>query len=156
MVKFMSESLLSKFNELKTVKISKDRNKIIIEVDPEYILETCSFITNKLGVRHLITITGIDEGEKICIIYHFWSEQNFINVLTRITKNILRISSITGIVPGAFFYEAEVHDMLGVFFEGNPMMDSRLLLPDTYPSDMPPPLRKEANIEEIRRRMNLE
>ncbi|MEM3906572.1 MAG: NADH-quinone oxidoreductase subunit C [Nitrososphaerota archaeon] len=152
----MTESLLSKFDELKNIKISKERNKIIIEAEPNDIVKTCRIITNKLGIHHLVTITGVDEGEKICIIYHFWGEKNFINVLTKIEKTSPRISSITNVVPGAIFYESEIHDMLGVFFEGNPMMNSHLLLPDTYPLDMPPPLRKEANIEEIRRRMNLE
>jgi NADH:ubiquinone oxidoreductase subunit C len=152
----MSEAWVSKFYELKDVKISKEKNRIMIETSPDKIVDTCRFITTKLRIHHLVTITGIDEGEKICIIYHFWGQQNFINVVTRVEKTNPRINSITGIVPGAIFYEAEVHDMLGVIFEGNSLMEGRLLLPDTYPSDLPPPLRKEANPEEIRRRMGLE
>jgi len=152
----MSEALISKFYDLGNIKINKEKNRITVEIDPNMVVETCSFITSKLRIHHLVTITGIDEGEKICIIYHFWGERYFINVLTRIEKSKLRINSIVDVVPGAIFYEAEVHDMLGVFFDGNPLMSSRLLLPDTYPSDLPPPLRMEANPEEIRRKMGLE
>ncbi len=152
----MSEALISKLYELENVKISKEKNRIMIEANPDNIFEICRIITSKLGIRHLITITGIDEGEKICIIYHFWENKNFVNVIVRIEKTNLRVKSITSLIPGAIFYEAEVHDMLGVLFEGNPLMETRLLLPDTYPPDLPPPLRKEANPEEIRRKMGLE
>ncbi len=145
-----------KLNELHNLKINKEKNKIMIETSPADIRDVSRFIIEKMGVKHLTAITGIDEGEKICIIYHFWSEGNFINIVTRLLKTELKIESITDIVPGALLYEAEVHDMLGVFFHGNPLMGTHLLLPDTYPEDIPPPLRKEITPEEIRRRMLLE
>jgi NADH:ubiquinone oxidoreductase subunit C len=60
------------------------------------------------------------------------------------------------IVPGAILYEMEIHDMLGVRFEGNPWMDRKLLLPETWPEDLPPPLLKTSKADEIRRRLHLE
>jgi NADH:ubiquinone oxidoreductase subunit C len=50
----------------------------------------------------------------------------------------------------------EVHDMFGVKFEGHPWMDRKLLLPDNYPSDLPPPLLKSTSSERIRKAVGIE
>ena len=66
------------------------------------------------------------------------------------------IPSVTGALPAATLYESEVADLFGVRFEGNPVTGRKLLLPDTYPKDAPPPMTKEANPEKIRKMMGLE
>jgi NADH:ubiquinone oxidoreductase subunit C len=50
----------------------------------------------------------------------------------------------------------EIHDMFGVTFTGNPWMDKKLLLPDSWPSDLPPPLLKAVKPADIRKRLGLE
>jgi len=50
----------------------------------------------------------------------------------------------------------EIHDMFGVTFTGNPWMDRKLLLPDTWPADLPPPLLKTVKSADIRKRLGLE
>jgi NADH:ubiquinone oxidoreductase subunit C len=60
------------------------------------------------------------------------------------------------IIPGAILYEMEIHDMFGLTFTGNPWMDKKLLLPDNWPSDLPPPLLKNTDAAEIRKRLGLE
>jgi len=53
------------------------------------------------------------------------------------------------LVPGAILYEREVHDLLGVVFDGHPDL-SRLILPEDWPEDVYP-LRKEYSPEELRK-----
>ena len=45
--------------------------------------------------------------------------------------------TITDVIPGAVLYEREVHDLLGVEFEGHPDL-SPLLLPDDWPREVHP------------------
>jgi Ni,Fe-hydrogenase III component G len=98
----------------------------------------------------------MDTGTEIAILYHFWLGKTFFVVRTTVPKSLPKLASIIPSIPAATLYEAEVHDLLGVTFVGNPFMKSKLLLPDEYPKDAPPPLWKEADPAKIRRMMGLE
>ncbi len=89
-------------------------------------------------------------------MYHFWRGKVFITVKTDVPKSRPHIPTISSVLPSSLLYEAEVKDLLGVTFDGNPLMGTRLLLPDIYPEDAPPPLTKEADPEKIRKMMELE
>lgn len=127
-----------------------------INVKPERAAEACAMVSSLPGMYHLSTVSGMDNGEEIEILYHFWKDRDFVSVRTTVTKQSPVLPTACASVPSAMLYEAEIHDMLGVEFKGNELMARRLLLPDDYPKDAPPPLRKEANPEEIRRMMGLE
>jgi len=105
---------------------------------------------------HLTTITGLDEGNTIGLFYHFWKGREFLSIKTSIPKTNPDIDSLNEILPASLLYEAEVKDLVGVNFKGNPLMNRKLVLPDNYPAEAPPPLRKEANPEKIRKLMELE
>jgi NADH:ubiquinone oxidoreductase subunit C len=93
------------------------------------------------GFKHLSTITGIDVGSKIELVYHLTREDLVLSLKVKTSKKNPVLPSIVNLIPGAVLYEREVHDLLGVTFEGNPDL-SPLLLPDEWPSDVYP-LRKE-------------
>jgi membrane-bound hydrogenase subunit beta len=112
-------------------------------------------LVNDLCTRHLMTITGLDLGQNLQIIYNFSHDRDTIHVKTNVPKTKPVAFSIIDIVPGAILYEMEVHDMLGVSFTGNPWMDRKLLLPDEWPADLPPPLLKTSKADEIRKRLDL-
>jgi len=105
---------------------------------------------------HLSTITGLDEGQSIAVLYHFWRGKEFVTVKTSVPKENPRLQSVIQEVPAAIFYEAEVADLLGVTFRGNPLGGGGLLLPPNYPASEPRPLRKEADPEKIRKMMRHE
>jgi NADH:ubiquinone oxidoreductase subunit C len=128
----------------------------LVTVARERVLEACMLVVEDGQFYHLSTITGLDEGETIAIFYHFWKGTGFITVKTSVPKADPRVPSVSASLPSALFYEAEVMDMLGVVFEGNAMVGKKLLLPDAYPPQAPPPLRKEADPEKIRKMMGLE
>ena len=54
-----------------------------------------------------------------------------------------RMPTVTGVWPGADWFEREVYDLFGVQFEGHPNL-VRILMPDDYPDH---PLRKDFDVE---------
>jgi F420H2:quinone oxidoreductase subunit B/C len=128
----------------------------VLSVEPSRVPDACLGVSSLPGLYHLSTITAVDGGASIAIHYHFWQGREFVEVRTEVPKDSPRLVSISGRMPSATLYEAEVQDLFGVSFDGNPYLGRRLLLPDDYPADAPPPLRSEADPEKIRKMMGLE
>lgn len=156
----MSEVLLRQIDryaaEAKAKALSLRKGEIIVEVDQSKLKDFISHLVNDASVRHLSTISGVDLGQSIGIVYHFWRDRDTLHVKTSVPKANPSAVSIVEIVPGAILYEMEVHDMFGVTFAGNPWMDRKLLLPDTWPADLASPLLKSSKPAEIRKRLQLE
>lgn len=93
------------------------------------------------GVTHLSTITGVDRGNSVEVIYHFDCRPAMLNLKITLPKDNLKIFTITDIFPGAILYERDLMEMLGVKVEGHPN-PQKLFLPDDWPEGEYP-LRKE-------------
>jgi NADH:ubiquinone oxidoreductase subunit C len=132
------------------------KGEVMVEVDQGNVKGFVAHLVNDLRISHLSTMTGLDLGQNIGIIYHFSRDKDMVNVKTFVPKAQPIAVSIVDIVPGAILYEMEIHDMFGATFEGNPWMDRKLLLPDTWPPSLPPPLLKSSKPAEIRRTLGLE
>ena len=155
----MSETLTqlgSYAEEVGTKLTSLHKDESIVEVSEDILKTFVSHLVNDLHVRHLMTITGLDLGQNLAITYHFSVESDMIHVRTLVPKSKPVAVSIVDIVPGAILYEMEVHDMFGIEFAGNPWKDRKLLLPEEWPDDVPPPLLKSTKPEQIRKRLGLE
>ena len=156
----MSEELLEQLQTYASQSNSKlsipRKDETIIEVNQDHIKEFISHVVNDLKIVHLATITGLDLGENIGIIYHFSQESDSIHVRSTVPKTQSTAVSIVDIIPGAILYEMEIHDLFGVTFAGNPWINQKLLLPDNWPDDLPPPLLKTTKPAEIRKRLHLE
>ena len=156
----MSEELLEQIEKYALeagTKLEKARkSESTIEVPQEQLKTFLSHLVKDLNVRHLMTITGLDLGERFEVIYHFTQERDTLHVRTPISKTTPVTISVVDIVPGAILYEMEVHDMFGITFQGNPWMNRKLILPDNWPDDLPPPLLKSSKPPEIRKRLGLE
>ncbi|WP_440059418.1 hydrogenase large subunit [Thermogladius sp. 4427co] len=104
-----------------------------------------------IGYPHLSTIVARQDKDSIRLIYLF----DDLNGRTKIVETSVplkgSIQSISGVVHGAYIYEMEVRDLFGVNFENHPVPASRLLLPECYPGDAPPPMLKEVKAEELRK-----
>jgi Ni,Fe-hydrogenase III component G len=97
--------------------------------------------------RHLSTITGYQDGERICILYHFLDQQGALNVRTCVPLADPVLPSISPVLIGAILYEREIQDLLGVRFEG--IVDGRrVILPEHFPPDVFP-LRKDFKKEDL-------
>ena len=132
------------------------KNESIVEVGQDNLKTFVSHLVNDLHVHHLMTITGLDLGQNLGITYHFSMERDTIHVRTLVPKTKPVAVSIVDIVPGSILYEMELHDMFGIEFVGNPWKDQKLLLPDDWPNDLPPPLLKSSKADQIRKRLGLE
>ncbi len=152
----MSSDALSELAAKLSGTITTHVKSVELNVSPDKVLEACTSVAAMPGFYHLSTITGIDLGEEIAVMYHFWQGRTFLVVRTTVPKADPRMKSISASLPSAVLYEAEIQDLLGVAFEGNPYLGRKLLLPDKYPADAPPPLRKEADPDKIRRMLELE
>jgi NADH:ubiquinone oxidoreductase subunit C len=152
----MSEEELSQVASSFTAEMSRGKKFIAIGVKRESVPEVCKRVAALPGLYHLTTITGVDVGQEIELLYQFWKEKRFVVVKTRVPKSDAHLPTVSNILPASVLYEAEIKDLLGVQFDGNRLMGTKLLLPDVYPADAPPPLTKEADPEKIRKMMELE
>ena len=147
------EEILEKIKErfgdnVKNIVIKRSR-RMFAETDAKHLKEFLRYARHELEFDHLSAITGEDLGEEIELIYHI-AYQNAIelSIKTKVPKEDPRIATIVDLYPSAGIYEREVHDLLGVVFDGNPDL-SPLLLPDNWPRGVYP-LRKDVSLEEIR------
>jgi NADH:ubiquinone oxidoreductase subunit C len=128
-------------------KIPRPR-RIFIHVRKNAFKKAIRYLTQKADFTHISTITGVDIGEEIEAIYHLSREGKVeLSLKVRVPKDKPSLPTVIDIIPGATLYEREVHDLLGVTFEGHPDL-SPLILPEEWPPDVYP-LRKEWTIEKI-------
>lgn len=129
------------------IKVPRPR-RIFILIDKKIFRKAVHYLTKGAGFSHVSTITGVDVGEEIEVIYHLNRGGSIeLSLKVRVPKDKPVLSTITDIVPGATLYEREVHELLGVTFKGHPDL-SPLVLPEGWPQNTYP-LRKEWTIEKI-------
>lgn len=93
------------------------------------------------GVTHISTITALDNGKSIELIYHFDCKPALLNLKIFLPMDDLKIPTITDLFPGAILYERDIMEMIGVVVEGHPD-PRRLFLPEDWPQGKYP-LRKQ-------------
>lgn len=107
-----------------------------------------SYIVNNLGFGQVCTITGLDAGEDLQLIYHLAESGGIVlSLKVNIPKADPRIPSILDINQGVLFYERELVDLLGVKVEGLPPGDN-YPLPEGWPEGQYP-LRKDWKPQEM-------
>jgi NADH:ubiquinone oxidoreductase subunit C len=126
------------------------KRRIFLRVKTDSLIDTIKYLVNNLEFKHISTITGSDLGQEMELIYHL-AHKGSIEVSARVnvSKSNPSVPTITNIIPGAVLYEREVHDVLGVTFEGHPDL-SPLILPEEWPQSVYP-LRKDEKFEELRK-----
>ncbi len=112
-----------------------------ILVRPEQIVETIRRCRDELGYARWVDVTAYDEPDveprfELNYLIHSMTEQRWLRIKTH-TDDV--VPSITGVFPGANWYEREVFDLFGITFEGHPDL-TRLMMPDEWQGY---PLRKD-------------
>ncbi len=127
------------------VKIPRE-HRMFVNVPLAKVKEVIIYLKENYGMTHITTITAIDVGEDIEVIYHLFGQGVSFNLRTFAPKANPVIDTVTDILPGAILYEREIQDMLGLKVKGHPD-PRRLILPEDWPEGVYP-LRKEYSPKE--------
>ncbi|MDH5375979.1 MAG: NADH-quinone oxidoreductase subunit C [Candidatus Bathyarchaeota archaeon] len=128
--------------------VPKER-RIFVYIKKDALKDAVKYLVKDLEFKHLSTITGVDLGGKIEVIYHMAYKGSIVlSIRLTVSEKNPSVPTITDLIPGAVLYEREVHDLFGVNFEGHPDL-SPLVLPEGWPQGVYP-LRKEHKLEHLR------
>ena len=114
--------------------------RMFVDVPRERLMDVARFVRQDLGMTHLSTITGLDTGETLEMLYHFSAKGLCLTLRVKLPANDPKVPTITGVYLNAESYERETMDLLGVVVEGLPA-GRRYPLPDDWPAG-DHPLRK--------------
>jgi NADH-quinone oxidoreductase subunit C len=116
-----------------------------LTVSPDAIVEVCRFLRDEpsLNFQVLSDLTALDwpKEEKIQIVYHLYSyaEKQQIVLKVDLPRDNPKIATVEGVWKVANWFEREVYDLFGVFFEGHTDL-RRIMLPEDWVGY---PLRKD-------------
>ncbi len=130
-----------------------DVNRICVKVKRENLISVVSKLAKKFD--HVKSVNVIDVPHENKFIVEFWlgcySNKELmpvlVNVATEVPRDDPKVPSVAGIFPSADYMEREMHELFGVWFEGNPWMGRNFLLDPDTPKY---PLRKDFKLEEDR------
>ena len=115
-------------------------NPTAVWIKREAVRSVCLFLRDDpdLCLDFLVSITGVDYLDYFEVIYHIVSlGYNHSMVLKTICKGRadLTLPSVVEVWAGANFQEREVYDLMGITFEGHPLLKRILLWEgfDGYP-----------------------
>lgn len=116
-------------------------HRMFVSIPLPQVKEVVKYLKENFDMTHITTITAIDVGEDIEVIYHLFSKGVSLNLRTSAPKDNPVIDTITDILPGAILYEREIQDLLGIKVKDHPD-PRRLVLPEDWPEGVYP-LRKD-------------
>ena len=116
----------------------KSPTRVYIEIETHALPEFAAYIFRDLKARFHIA-SGMDTRSHLEILYHFSVEDLslLISLRIKLRKDNPVAPSLTGIIEGTNWIEREIHELLGIDFEGHPDMRG-LLLPDNWPPGVHP------------------
>jgi Ni,Fe-hydrogenase III component G len=135
-------NLVKKFPQL-AGKIRTPRvRRVFADVAIQDLGAVFDYVVRDLRFSMLCTITGLDQGDKLGVIYHLARESGVtLNLCSAVPKDDPILQTVTGYFPAAELYEREMADLLGMKVQGLPQ-GPRYPLPDDWPQGQYP-LRKD-------------
>lgn len=104
-------------------------------------------LKGRAGFVHLSAISCVDwmERGEFELVYHVWSYElsTLVSAHIRIPRERGTYLSVYDLYQPAAFFERDIHEMYGLFFDGSPDMEKFILTE----WDGPPPMRKEFDSE---------
>ncbi len=108
--------------------------ELTIVVDADDIVSVMTFLRDDARCRFIsiIDVAGVDypaRAKRFDVVYHLLSPRQNLRIRVKVmTDEDTPVPSITGVFPGADWFEREAYDLYGILFSGHP--DLRRLLTD--------------------------
>jgi len=98
----------------------KNSKRHYIEIKKEDLQEVARLLFRDFGLRFCIA-TGLDNIKNFEVLYHFSDDKTGVlyNLRVFTEKDKPAIPTISDIIKGARWIEREIHELLGIDFEGN-------------------------------------
>lgn len=157
--KGIADKIVAKFGEKIQIGFVKP-DRVRVNVSKENVHDVAEFIRDDLNFDHAESVSGVDypQDKEIEVVYHLGSytdpslARQILVLATRATReenpipgnDATKLPTLRDIFYSVEFFEREVFEMLGVYFDGHPD-NRRLLLPEDW-ADLPP-LRKDFAIK---------
>ena len=130
--------------EVKEVRVSqRGPRRTRLDVAADALPALLELLKGRAGFIHLSAISCVDwpDDGQFELVYHLWSYELglLVSAHTRVAREPGVYVSVYDIYHPAGFFERDIHEMYGVFFEGAPDMEKFILTE----WDGPPPMRKE-------------
>ena len=132
-------------------KIPRER-RVFITIKREKLRDAVKYLMDHEGFNHITTITGLDAGETLDVLYHLTKKDLSLTLRVKAPMDDPAVDSISDLMNGAFMYELEVHDLIGVVPRGHPNL-KRLSLPEDWPEGVHP-LLKKWSLDKIKEEIN--
>jgi NADH:ubiquinone oxidoreductase subunit C len=142
----IQRELTAKFPFLQDkIKLVRAR-RLTVQVPVLNLPEVFDHLVRQMDFTILCTITGLDLGATLGVIYHLAQPVSgvVLNLSTEVHKLAPIVKSVTPYFSSAEVYEREMVDLLGIEVRGLPP-GSRYPLPDDWPKEVYP-LRKDWNL----------
>lgn len=117
-------------------------NRIKITTNPENIRTAITAARDILLCDRLVTMSSVDNGRSLELIYHLIGPHRMVvSVATELPRDKPEIQSMADYLLPAGIYERQIHDLLGIDFNGHPDL-KKLILNEDWPAEEHP-LRKD-------------
>jgi NADH-quinone oxidoreductase subunit C len=146
----MSDALIARLHERvpeAIVEASEFRGETSVVVRKEHLIPVMTFLRDDPELRFamLADLCGVDrlccggvgaasaEEPRFEVVYHLLSleHRRRLRIKTHTASDDLHLPSVTGVWPGANWYEREIYDMFGVTFDDHPDL-RRILMPEEW------------------------
>lgn len=145
----LPEALASVFREIPDIRVEPQGDRRLqAYAGAEALPALLELLKGRAGYLHLSAISCVDwpDHGEFELVYHLWSYRTkvLVSAHIRIPRDRARYVSVYDIHAPAYFFERDIHEMFGVYFEGSPDM-GRFILTEW---DGPPPMRKDFSSEQ--------
>ncbi|MEP9388568.1 NADH-quinone oxidoreductase subunit C [Mesorhizobium sp. KR9-304] len=129
----LSDHLAGRFGD-RIAKAEIAYGELTVTVAPEDIVSVVTFLRDDPACQFIsfIDVSGADyltRAKRFDVNYHLLSPRKNLRIRVKVmTDEDTPVPSITGVYPGADWFERETYDLYGVLFSGHP--DLRRLLTD--------------------------
>ncbi|WP_137933257.1 NADH-quinone oxidoreductase subunit C [Mesorhizobium comanense] len=126
---YLGEKLIGRVNDAVLAY-----GELTIHVEPRDLVEVMTFLRDDARCQFIsiIDVSGADypsRAKRFDVVYHLLSPKQNVRIRVKVQADEeTMVPSVTGVYPGADWFERETYDLYGVLFSGHP--DLRRLLTD--------------------------